>query len=155
MRLSDLIEQILKDNIQANEGQWTFSRNALANELNCVPSQVSYVISTRFTSGKGYLVESKRGGGGSIRIQQIVGFGDDVSYLMHTLQSLGKEMTQHDVEVSLQNFIDYEVVSPSITRVMMAALTDQALVSVHQSERDQVRAELFRNMLMQLALDAQ
>ena len=121
MRLSDMIENILKENIQKNDGQWTFSRNALANELNCVPSQVSYVISTRFTSGEGYLVESKRGGGGSIRIQQIVEYGDGVSYLMHTLQSVGDQLTQNEVQVLLRNMVDYEAADLGMAKVMLAA----------------------------------
>src|SRR5690606_12275077 len=70
--ISDLIEQYLKQMLQdSSEGTVEIQRNELADRFSCVPSQINYVISTRFTLEKGYLVESKRGGGGYIRIQRI------------------------------------------------------------------------------------
>ena len=63
MRLSDLIEQWIKENISQQEGYIELQRNELANRFNCVPSQINYVISTRFSPERGYVVESRRGGG--------------------------------------------------------------------------------------------
>ena len=66
-KISDMIEDLINQMIQDNSGSVEISRNELAEQLNCVPSQITYVISTRFTNGQGYVVESRRGGGGSIR----------------------------------------------------------------------------------------
>ena len=69
--VSDIIEQYLKHILQESpEGAVEIQRNDLADQFQCVPSQINYVISTRFTLEKGYFVESKRGGGGYIRIQK-------------------------------------------------------------------------------------
>src|SRR3954470_11775090 len=70
--ISDLIEQYLKQMLQdSSEGSIEIQRSDLADKFSCVPSQINYVISTRFTLEKGYYVESKRGGGGYIRIQRV------------------------------------------------------------------------------------
>lgn len=70
--VSEVIEQYLKQILQQSPGGVIeIQRNDLADQFNCVPSQINYVISTRFTLEKGYIVESKRGGGGYIRIQKI------------------------------------------------------------------------------------
>ncbi|HEY5465485.1 MAG TPA: CtsR family transcriptional regulator, partial [Clostridia bacterium] len=65
-RLSDLIEETIKHMIEQNDGTVEITRSRLAELVNCVPSQITYVLSTRFTNGQGYLVESRRGGGGWI-----------------------------------------------------------------------------------------
>ena len=70
-RLVDVIEAMIKELIEENNGSATISRSVLAERANCVPSQVTYVLSTRFSTGSGYIVESRRGGGGQITITQI------------------------------------------------------------------------------------
>ena len=70
-RISDLIEVLIKQMIEENDGMVEITRAELADQVNCVPSQITYVLSTRFSCGQGYLVESRRGGGGMIRIRQV------------------------------------------------------------------------------------
>ena len=70
-RLSDMIEDILKQMIEQNDGYVEITRSELADQVNCVPSQVTYVLATRFTNNHGYLVESRRGGGGWIWISRV------------------------------------------------------------------------------------
>ena len=71
MRISDIIEDFIKDLFDDNNEYIEIQRNELAEKFNCVPSQINYVISTRFRPSQGYYVESKRGGGGHIRIKKI------------------------------------------------------------------------------------
>jgi len=70
-RISDLIEDIIKQIIEQNDGRVEITRSELADRVNCVPSQITYVLATRFTNNQGYLVESRRGGGGWIRIRRV------------------------------------------------------------------------------------
>ena len=84
-RLSDVIECLIKQMIEDNDGYAIISRSVLAERVKCVPSQITYVLSTRFTNGQGYIVESRRGGG-EIRIA--VKRVSTTDYLMHTINSL-------------------------------------------------------------------
>lgn len=89
-RLSDVIECMIKQMLEDNNGSAIISRSVLAEQVNCVPSQITYVLSTRFTNGQGYLVESRRGGGGQIRIARILHVSS-TEYLMHSINSLGDD----------------------------------------------------------------
>lgn len=62
MRVSDIIEEFIKDLFSEEQEEIEIQRNDLAQKFNCVPSQINYVISTRFRPAQGYYVESKRGG---------------------------------------------------------------------------------------------
>ncbi|MBP7403259.1 MAG: CtsR family transcriptional regulator [Clostridia bacterium] len=150
-RLTDLIEETIKRMIEQNDGIVEITRSRLAEMVNCVPSQITYVLSTRFTNGQGYLVESRRGGGGWIRVQRVeLGTGTD--YLMHALHSIGNELSQHEAEIYIVNFIDYGIVSESDARLLRAALSDNALSRVDVERRAEVRMDIFKNMLTSLFL---
>jgi len=148
-RLSDIIETFLKEMLNDMHGSVEIQRNELANRFNCVPSQINYVISTRFTNDKGYYVESRRGGGGSISIRR---FNIDCAgdYCMHIISAIGDSLSQHTCEVFINNFIDYDVIAIREGALIRAALSDKALVEVPMDKRDSVRASIFKNMLMSL-----
>ncbi len=150
-RLSDLIEETIKHMIEQNDGTVEITRSRLAELVNCVPSQITYVLSTRFTNGQGYLVESRRGGGGWIRVQRVeLGTGTD--YLMHALNSFGSELSQHEAEIYIGNFLDYGIVTGPHARLMRAALSDNALSQVDVEHRARIRMDIFKNMLTSLFL---
>lgn len=93
--VSENIEQYLKHILeQSPEGMVEIQRNELADEFQCVPSQINYVISTRFTLEKGYIVESKRGGGGFIRIQKKVKLTSHGEILDHIFRTVGNQIDQ-------------------------------------------------------------
>lgn len=150
-RLSDIIETFLKEMLDDMHGSVEIQRNELANRFNCVPSQINYVISTRFTNDKGYYVESRRGGGGSISIRRydIECAGD---YLMHIISAIGDSLSQHTCEVFINNFVDYEIISIREAALMRAALSDKAMVDVPMEKRDSVRATMLKNMMMSLTV---
>jgi transcriptional regulator CtsR len=133
------------------DGSIEIQRNELANRFNCVPSQINYVISTRFSTDKGYYVESRRGGGGYISIKRL-NTSSTGEYLMHIITSIGDKLSQHACEVFIQNFIDYDIVSEQEAGLMKAAISDKALVSVTPEIRDETRAAILKNMLMSLTI---
>ena len=150
-RISDSIEAILKKMIDQNQGSVEITRSELADIVKCVPSQITYVLTTRFTNGQGYLVESRRGGGGWIRISRVV-HDSPANYLMHALNNIGDHLSQHQSTVLVRNFIDYGVISKNIADLILAAVSDQALSDLEPDIRDQIRMKIFKNMLTSLII---
>lgn len=148
-RMSDIIEAFLKQMINETDGSIEIQRNELASYFNCVPSQINYVIDTRFTTERGYYVESRRGGGGGIRIRR-VNISRPGNYLMHIISSMGDSISQQSAEVFINNFVDYEVVSGREGLILKAATSDKALGGIKLPERDLIRAVIMKNMLMSL-----
>ncbi|MDF2986973.1 MAG: transcriptional repressor of class stress s [Eubacterium sp.] len=147
--LSDIIETFIKQMIADTNGSIEIQRNELANQFNCVPSQINYVISTRFTTDRGYYVESRRGGGGHVRIKRI-NITRPGNYLMHIVSSMGTSISQQSAEVFIKNFIDYDVISEREGYIMKAAVSDKIIGSVPMPDRDILRAMLLKNMIMSL-----
>lgn len=148
-RMSDIIEAFLKQMINETNGTIEIQRNELANHFNCVPSQINYVIDTRFTTERGYYVESRRGGGGNIRIRR-VNINRPGKYLMHIVSSMGYSISQQSAEVFINNFVDYEVISEREGLILKAATSDKVLGKIPMPERDALRAEMLKNMLTSL-----
>ncbi|HOK42598.1 MAG TPA: CtsR family transcriptional regulator [Thermoclostridium caenicola] len=150
-RLSDLIEEFIKSMINDMDGAIEIQRNELASRFNCVPSQINYVISTRFTNEKGYYVESRRGGGGYISIRRL-NTNSAADYIMHIITSIGDKISQHTCEVFINNFVDYNIISNREAMLMRAATSDKALMEVPMDRRDDVRAMILKNMLTSLTV---
>jgi transcriptional regulator CtsR len=147
MRISDLIENFLKDMINDTDDSVEIQRNELANYFKCVPSQINYVISTRFTAERGYIVESRRGGGGCIKIRRIN--ISKSSYLMHIVNSIGDSITQQSAEVFINNFWDYKVITENEAKIMKAATSDNVL-NVSPSLKDRLRASILKHMVLSI-----
>ena len=151
--LSDVIENFIKQIISDAEGVAEIQRNELASRFNCVPSQINYVISTRFTNDRGYFVESRRGGGGYIRISRVNVTGSGTGgYLMHIVSAIGDRIGQQDAEAFIINFVDYNIIMPREAGIMRAAVNDKTLLRIPQPERDYLRADILKNMLTVLAV---
>ncbi len=146
MRISDIIEEFIKDMLDENN-QAVIQRNDLAEQFNCVPSQINYVISTRFTPIHGYYVESQRGGGGYIKIQKVNLTKSD--YLMHIITSLGNNISAKEVEVFVNNFLDYDVIDEKIAKLIKSATNDKVL-NIVKDDKDKLRAKIFKSMLINL-----
>lgn len=153
-KLVDVIESMIKQMLDENQGVAIISRSHLAEKVNCVPSQITYVLSTRFTNGQGYIVESRRGGGGQIRIARVRRVSA-TDYLMHTINALGRDVSQQEVDVYLKNFVDYGIVSSQQATLMAAALSDKALTGVESDRKAVVRMDIFKNMLVSLIMSTQ
>lgn len=147
--LSDTIEYILNKMLDDNAGTIEFTRNNIAEELNCVPSQITYVLRTRFTNELGYIKESKRGGGGSIRISRIK-FDSPEKLLAFHIRQLPKRIGQQDAYLILENLNSQNTMSAQQMDLMKAAISHQALQNVPPKLIDQVRADILSNMLLHL-----
>ena len=147
MNISDVIEEMIASMLKDETGSVLLQRNSLANELGCVPSQINYVIRTRFTPERGYVVESKRGGGGGIRITKVE--VAENNYLMHILHGIGEEVSYQTAGVFIRNFADYELITPREAKIMLAALNDANFPQSLQN-RDRIRAVMLKNMLLNL-----
>ena len=150
-RLVDVIEAMIKEMLEENNGSATISRSDLAEKANCVPSQVTYVLSTRFSTGSGYIVESRRGGGGQITITQIKPVGT-ADYIRSVIQSTGDSLTQQEAKILLVNAVEAGAVKQREATSIMSAVSDRALGKVDTDIRSQVRADIFRNALAGLLI---
>lgn len=148
-RICDLVEIMIKRMIDENNGMVEITRSELADQVNCVPSQITYVLSTRFGCGQGYLVESRRGGGGMIRIRRVDLPSAD-GYLMHTLSHLGASLSQHQAEVLVRNFLELNLMNLREARLLRAAISDRALSEGGIEHRDRLRMSVFKHMLTSL-----
>ena len=147
MKMSDVIEEFIKDLFDDEQDYVEIQRNELAEKFNCVPSQINYVISTRFKPSQGYYVESKRGGGGHIRIKKVN--ITKSSYLMHIIASIEDNLTQQNVDIFISNFLSYEMIEKEQAKLLKVATSDNVL-TVSQPTRDFLRAKIFKNMLLNL-----
>lgn len=147
--ISDIIEKYLKSILhESPEGAIEIQRNELAEQFSCVPSQINYVISTRFTLEKGYLVESKRGGGGYVRIRRIELPGANS---LHTYlhQMISDEIGQTAAEGLIYQLEEARFLGRREAALMRAAISREALM-VKLPYRDQIRARIMKAMLISL-----
>ena len=148
VKISDLITDMILQMISDADGIAEIQRNELAGRLGCVPSQINYVITSRFTPEQGYLVESRRGGGGFIRITRVK--YDRENMLMHVINCIGDRLDCESARIFVDNLMQEEVMSEECARLMKAALSDVAYREVPQEIKDRLRAAIFKRMLVAL-----
>jgi transcriptional regulator CtsR len=146
--ISDIIEQYLKNILHGSpDGSVEIGRNELAEQFQCVPSQINYVISTRFSLEKGYIVESKRGGGGYVRIRKIeIPGGGVLSYIFNTVRDA---ISQDAAEGLIMQLLESGHIDERIAKALTAAVSRESL-RINLPHRDRVRAQLLKNMLVAL-----
>lgn len=148
MRMSDMVAQYILNMLEAQDGSAEIRRNELAGSLGCVPSQINYVITSRFTPEQGYIVESRRGGGGYIRISRVK--MDKGTAIMHIINAVGDTLDKATAEAMLNNMLQRELMELQTAKVMAAALSDRTLSTVEPIKRDALRADLFKHMIITL-----
>ncbi len=152
MAVSDLIAGFILEALEDSDGCAELQRSVLADRFNCVPSQINYVISTRFSPERGYIVESRRGGGGYIRISR-VRLSDPRTVIMHTINSVGEELDLRTATAFLGNAAHVGALSERDAKLILSALSENALRVVPRDYRDSVRASIFKYMLLQTISD--
>ncbi len=146
MKMSDLVAEYIVRMLDETGGNAEIRRNELAGILGCVPSQINYVITSRFTPEQGYIVESRRGGGGYIRITRVT--ADRRVAIMHIVNSIGERISYSAAAIILVNMADQNMISVYDRELISAALSDKVYSSVPQEQRDTLRASIMKNMLM-------
>ncbi len=148
MRMSDIVAKYILEMLDEKNGNAEIQRNELASNLGCVPSQINYVITSRFTPEQGYIVESRRGGGGFIRITRISTSKSEA--IMHIVNSVGNRLDKATAEIMINNMLSRSIISEDNARLMMASMMERVYLDIPQHYRDYLRASLFKNMLLTL-----
>ena len=126
MRLSDTIEAFIKEMLREEEQSCELKRNELAQYFHCAPSQINYVLSTRFTPDHGYVITSQRGGGGCIRIVRIRETArDHLAYLVN--ERIGESIDEQSAQILCAQLAENGVVSTDEALIMRSAVSRQAL----------------------------
>ncbi|WP_088036603.1 CtsR family transcriptional regulator [Evansella clarkii] len=147
--ISDIIEQYLKMVIEkSNKEIIEIKRSELAEQFECVPSQINYVISTRFTEEKGYIVESKRGGGGYIRIIKVRP-NDQMELFDQLVKLIGTQVSQNAAENIILRLLEEEAITKREANIM-TAIVDRAVINLSLPYRDEVRARILKAMISSL-----
>lgn len=151
MRLSDSIESFIKTLITDDEDGVELRRNELAEYFGCAPSQINYVLATRFTPDDGYVIESRRGGGGYIRIVRVVQNGaQQLMYLIN--QRIGEAISEMEAVRLIGQLTERQLISVQEAQIMRAAISSQALgVPLPETIKDALRARCMKSMLTAVA----
>ncbi|AZJ18322.1 CtsR family transcriptional regulator [Bacillus wiedmannii] len=147
--ISDIIEQYLKQVIDlSNNNVIEIKRNEIADRFECVPSQINYVINTRFTIERGFVVESKRGGGGYIRIIKVK-LHDDIDMIDQMLHMIDHSVAQGNAESMIIRLIEEGIITNREAKLMLSVL-DRSVLSMDVPSRDELRARILCAMLRTL-----
>lgn len=145
--LTGNIEKFLKSLLMESEGSIEIGRNELADHFGCAPSQINYVLSTRFTPYKGYYIESKRGGSGYIRIIELtVNVDSSIKSLIE--DGIGDSITKYKADSLISSLVEKKIASEKEALLMTHAVDDRALVSVPTEDRNKIRADILKNILI-------
>lgn len=144
--LTSDIERFLKAMLEeSTDGMLEIGRNDLAIQFDCAPSQINYVLSTRFTPHNGYLIESKRGGNGFIKIITIV---EEDNYLSYLIKNLNKQMTEANADSLFKDLYSRKYFTKDEFLMAKYATSDKALGALTCKERNGVRSDIIKNILL-------
>ncbi len=147
-RLSNLIEKFIKDMLnEAEDGIIEIGRNEMAERFGCAPSQINYVLTTRFTPYNGYYIESRRGGGGYIKIMKVTIEEPKMRDLIK--EAVGESITKNKAYNIIKGLREQDIISEREEAIMKASIEDTAL-SVVNTDRNKLRASILRNMILVL-----
>ena len=146
MKSSDLISAFIKQMLEQQGGNVELRRNELAQRFDVVPSQVSYVITSRFTPEHGYVTESHRGGGGYIRITRVK--VDRSTAVMHLGNSIGDSIDFATAKAVVGNLSEQGFISRDSASVMLAAMNDHCYRGLPPQVRNALRANILKQMLI-------
>ena len=145
MKLSDAIADMILNMFDDNTSTIQIQRNDLAQQLGCVPSQINYVITSRFTPEQGYRIESRRGGGGYIMITRAA---TKENALMSLVNSIGNSIDEKSAKANIYNLHYQGLLSDKAGRIMMSVVSDNNFKGVETEIKNQIRASLLKKMLL-------
>lgn len=147
-KLSDIIEDFIKELMDANSNSVIeIQRNLLAQQFDCSPSQINYVLTTRFNNDRGYIIESRRGGGGYIRIFKVeTSRYDDFDKILN--ETIGDNITINKAFDLIDRLNEKGLITNKDQLIMKRTLSDRALSRVHYEDRNKIRADLLKEMIL-------
>lgn len=151
MNLTNIIASMISDMLES-EDEIEIQRNTLAQNIGCVPSQINYVLSSRFTPERGFIVESRRGGGGCIRITKIR--YDKNTLIKDIISSIGNECNEKTLTHHLSNLVYSKFINQKDALLILSAISESSLKCVPYEYRDRLRASIFKQMLLCITKEA-
>lgn len=147
-KLSDIIEDFINELMDANcNSVIEIQRNLLAQQFDCSPSQINYVLSTRFNNDKGYIIESRRGGGGYIRIFKIeTSKYNDFEKIL--CESIGESITINKSFDIIDVLKNKSLINSKEQNLMKRTMSDRALNKVFYEDRNKIRADILKEMIL-------
>ena len=151
MRLSDSIESFIKTLITQEEPEVELKRNELAEYFGCAPSQINYVLATRFSPDHGYIIESRRGGGGYIRIVRVVQTGAQrLMYLAN--ERIGEAISEGEAVRLIHQLAEQGLITVQEAEIMRSAVSTQAMsIPIPDALKAALRARMLKTMVMTIA----
>ena len=151
MRLSDSIESFIKTLLNEESAEVELKRNELAEYFGCAPSQINYVLATRFSPDHGYVTESRRGGGGYIRIVRVVESGSQrLMYLIN--ERIGDALSEDECLRLISQLKEQEIVTADEAALMASSVSTRAMaVPITEAMKSAMRARMMKSMLMTIA----
>lgn len=144
-RISDIIAQFINSMIEEQEkNEIIIQRNELAEKFNCAPSQINYVLTTRFTCEKGYIIESRRGGGGYITIKKLEHY-NQAKRMLTLYDAIGYSITYNSALSIIDHLFEISIITSKEYDIMKISINDRTLVSVE--DKNKVRADILRGMI--------
>lgn len=148
-KISDKIENFILE-MMGEEEFLTLSRNELAHYFNCAPSQINYVLSTRFSPVRGFFVESQRGGGGYVKLNRVT--SSNLDYLNFLMQELiGEEIDFNSAKNLIDNLIRSNFISLNQAEVISSCISPKALYNPFKME-NRLRASILKNLVMSIMI---
>ncbi len=145
MKMSDIIADMILDMFDDSTSSVQIQRNDLANQLGCVPSQINYVITSRFTPEAGYRIESRRGGGGYILITRA---DNKDSVILGLINSIGDEIDERTARVHINNCSYQKLLDEKTAKMMSAVVLDNNFKGLPQPIANTIRANQLKKMLL-------
>ena len=131
---------------ESEENTAEIQRNEFAGLIGCAPSQINYVLSSRFTPEHGYIIESRRGGGGYIRIRRVV--LNHTSAVMHIINAIGESMDAVSCRILIENCVEGGVISSEVARLFSAAVSEKVMQQLPPMLKDTLRAAILKQMFL-------
>ena len=145
-RISDIIAQFINDMIEEEEDKEVIiQRNELADKFNCAPSQINYVLTTRFTSEKGYMIESRRGGGGYIIIKRIE-YNNKEKQVEAINKAIGESLTYSAALLLLEHLYETNLITKRELEIVKISINDRTLILTE--DKNKLRAEILKGIIM-------
>lgn len=145
MKISDVIADMILDMFDDDTPTVQIQRNDLAAQIGCVPSQINYVITSRFTPEQGYRIESRRGGGGCIMITRA---STKENAIVSLINAIGSSISEKNAKAHIYNLNYHGLISDRAGKMMMAVISDSSYKGLGDDIKDKIRAQQLKQMLL-------